>query len=139
MAARATVTCPAGHPVATTVRARGTTCPVCRLTFYVRADGTTGDRGQLPGRAAPGEPGSSRAPRRGDPYEPPASPDDDEPGDLADDEPTARPAPASPAAAPTPARRRRSISGVRRTLPGRDNPDPPTEPRRRAADPYGLF
>src|SRR6266487_3579193 len=125
MAARATVTCPAVHPVATTVRARGTTCPVCRLTFYVRADGTTGDCGQLPGRAAPGDPGSSRAPRRGDPYEPPASPGDDEPGDLADDEPgdladdepTARPAPSSPAAAPAPARRRRSISGVRRTLP----------------------
>ena len=140
MAIRAIVTCPAGHKLSTSVRGRGTTCPTCGLTFYVRADGTTADRGQLPGRAGPGEPGRSRASDRSDPYEPPPSPDDDGPAALADEEPavTARPAPASPAAAPAP-RRRRSITGIRRTLPGRDNPDPPAEPGRRAADPYGLF
>ena len=43
MAEIAEVTCPAGHPVGTRVRGRGTTCPEpgCGRTFYVRLDRTT--------------------------------------------------------------------------------------------------
>jgi len=65
---RATVACPDGHAIMTTVRGRSTTCPQCGRRVYVRADGTTRH-----GQAA--EPGpSSGAPwtRRDQPRSAPA-------------------------------------------------------------------
>ena len=77
MAARITVPCPEGHPVITAVRGRGTTCPACQRTFYVRADGTTrhGQQGRKPGPARPPAAGANRAGSRGHATAAPPGPD----------------------------------------------------------------